>query len=408
MHRTRSRFAANSNSRNRCLRRPFVEPLESRAVLSVCGVTCELIDGQLHVHGTAGDDSIAIRYDANTATVQVVGGTDELVGQFPLSEIDRVNFNGLAASDQLQLDSRLMLPIGFSGGEGEKAFTTESSANTKAHQHGASQSAIEIPANSDAAISPIVPASPPAASSSSAVGMSSTSVAGDVVHNLHSSAALDGGPQLQSHSGHYDPTVGATAATASTATSPSHSHSAFYISSSATHDASPTDYFESSSTLALDLALQTVTHDEHESTGQKVESVSKLVPKRCTVTYSGGLLVTSVDGKRQCDCDAKAQAAQEIKDQLAGKENGPAGPLLLKALADCQPCQQTALGLGIPGEFAICTSGPQSSEVSPLAKLPLPLLEHVGPGVCPERNAYADEAAWAADTQWLPGCRSLA
>ena len=67
MPRLASTVTLKSTPAKCCRRRPFVEPLEDRMVLSVCGVTCDLIDGQLHIHGTSADDSIAVRYDAATA-----------------------------------------------------------------------------------------------------------------------------------------------------------------------------------------------------------------------------------------------------------------------------------------------------------------------------------------------------
>jgi hypothetical protein len=224
-----------------------------------------------------------------------------------------------------------------------------------------------------------------------------------MTHTAHGAAAADAGIQLQSHSGHYDLSSSAAASTLQTSTSPIHSHTGFYFTSAAAHNSGPADRFGISSALALDEALLTETHDDHGSDGNKAEPASKLVPKRCTVTYSGGLLVTSVDGKRQCDCDAKAQAAQEIKEQLAGKEGGPAGQLSLKSLADCQPCQRSALALGLPAELVICLSDPQAASASHLAGLPLPLLEQLASGSCSEMNAHSGEKPWASGTQWLSG-----
>src|SRR5262245_17156856 len=92
-----------------------VEALEGRAVLSVCGVDCGLVDGVLNVQGTPAQDTIAVRLDARAAMVQVIGGDSELIGQYPTDQVHHVNVNGLAAGDKFSLDSQLNLPVGFNG-----------------------------------------------------------------------------------------------------------------------------------------------------------------------------------------------------------------------------------------------------------------------------------------------------
>src|SRR5262245_24542313 len=99
--------------------RPVVEQLEMRAVLSVCGVACELTDGVLNVQGTAGPDSIALRYDAYTRQVDVIGGDNELIGRYPLSAVQSLNIHGGAGDDRFEVDSQLPLAINLQGGEGE-------------------------------------------------------------------------------------------------------------------------------------------------------------------------------------------------------------------------------------------------------------------------------------------------
>ena len=85
-------------------------------------------------------------------------------------------------------------------------------------------------------------------------------------------------------------------------------------------------------------------HDEHPSNVTTIEPSSKLVPKPCTVSQTGGLIVTSADGKRQCGCEEKALATAEFKKQIVGEGEAPLLKGLVASAAECVPCQSGLLG----------------------------------------------------------------
>ena len=342
--------ARKSAFQSRWQRRPFVESLEGRMVLSTCGVECELIDGQLHIHGTAASDNIAVQYDAASSSIKVVGGVDEVVGQFPLADIQRLNLNGLSDADQFKMDSLLFLPISYSA-EGE-SLGSSSDANTHGHQHGVtSSSAANIQADELESLN---------STSSPAFTPDQSKVVPPIplAHFSHL-ASTEATPVFYSHSDHVEIPTFVPSHAAHSVANQSHAHTAAYSAVAATAVSAAIIHHEAPAKLAVEANLTSDDHGTHPETKTKAEPSSKLVPKRCTVTDSGGTLVTSVDGKRQCDCDAKAQAAQEIKQQLAAGEQGPAGLASLAALADCQPCQRSALLAGLAADFALCSCAKQ-------------------------------------------------
>ena len=58
-----TRYSSMRNMAQR-YRQLWVEGLEHRTVLSVCGVECGVENGQLSIEGTSADDQIAVRYDS--------------------------------------------------------------------------------------------------------------------------------------------------------------------------------------------------------------------------------------------------------------------------------------------------------------------------------------------------------
>jgi hypothetical protein len=212
---------------------------------------------------------------------------------------------------------------------------------------------------------------------------------------------VDTGSALNSHAGHFA-SLGGAAVVTTDSMATSHSHGAVYFTSAERTALSLTAAPEPSAASPLDQNLTSGSHDQHAQAGAKLEAKTKLLPKRCTVTYSGGLLVTSVDGKRQCDCDGKAKAAQQVKEQLADHDEMPAGlRALAAALVDCQPCQLAALNAA-GAESGVCSFFPAAS-MDPLEALFPASLTPAGPGTCPEREAHLRDEAWGADADWLRG-----
>jgi hypothetical protein len=143
--------------------------------------------------------------------------------------------------------------------------------------------------------------------------------------------------------------------------------------------------------------LASSNHGQHSENTIKLDTSSKLVPKPCTVTASGGVLVTSVDGKRQCDCNAKAAAAKAIKEQILGSDEADVSRSPA-ALADCLPCQRSA----VSADAAVCSFVALDAE-HPLNMLALPIMEHLDGESCPEKSAAADAERQAADAEFLHG-----
>jgi hypothetical protein len=116
---------------------------------------------------------------------------------------------------------------------------------------------------------------------------------------------------------------------------------------------------------------------------------------------TGRQVVTSVDGRRQCDCAQKKLADEAVTKQLA--EMGVSPDVLVAVLAECVPCQRNLLLAGQPGEEEVCSALPVGA-----AGVPLPGLEVVEGKACPAvsakrhsiRSADRSSAApWLSDVQ---------
>jgi hypothetical protein len=210
---------------------------------------------------------------------------------------------------------------------------------------------------------------------------------------------LDTGSLISLHAGHFDSSLAAGLPILAVAATMTHSHAPVYLTAAvSTVSAVSIEHVDSPFATALGDTAFASTHGTHSQTTAKVDPPSKLVPKRCTTTASGGVLITSVDGKRQCDCDAKAKAAEEIKEQLANKELAQ-GQAVGAAPANCLPCQGLPLADDLAGQLASCAF-PVSGEFSLAPHLNL---DHVGDEACPAKYSFAAEQAAAAELQWLHG-----
>ncbi len=401
----------------RPLRKLFMEGLESRTVMSVCGVTCELTDGMLNVQGTTADDLIAVRYDAAAASVSVVGRNDEVIGQYLLADVRGLDINGLGGNDQLHVDSSLHDALGMTAAEGENSAASGSTM----HSHGSAAASTNNTSNTTSSpYSGFEPALAPSlapslnsltVSSTAASPLNSTSSANLSVtatvadHGAyHVAASVDVGTVSHVHD---SPAVGAVVSLVSGAVSMAgHSHApTAYHSASASGSEAMSEAHATSPVEEFSGELKLGEHEKHEVAVTSNVGFKKLVAKPCTVSYSGGLVVTSVDGKRQCNCDQKKQAAEEVKQQLAGK-NGTAGDGLATATVECVPCQQAGIfAVGLPKEFQTCSS-PMSSAKQTIALPVLKLLdEHHGGAACPTRSAAEDavltETAWLESLQYV-------
>jgi hypothetical protein len=138
-------------------------------------------------------------------------------------------------------------------------------------------------------------------------------------------------------------------------------------------------------------------HEEHADSPASNVGFKKLVPKPCTVSYSGGVVVTAVTGKRQCDCEQKQAAAEETARQIAG-DDGLRAQSPLASLLDCLPCQQSALLAGLSAELQACS-------LPGIGSGALPNLENsFDQAVCPVEmaaQAEAAEAAWLQSLQYV-------
>ena len=263
--------------------------------------------------------------------VQVVGGVDEVVGQFPIASVQSLNVNGLAANDSFHVDPKLSLPVGFNG-EGEVSQPASSQQST--HQHGSATTIAAPAVTSATALSPLAENQNQILSRSPAAA-SIESERSDFVVCLHFNHSTNrSGPDrcprfacelCRNHADSHHALKSCrvhqllAARWSLNPTSPGHHHAAVYFTAGAASVISALVNHDSSSPATLETTIASDEHDRHTETKSTSESPSKLIPKRCTVTASGGVLITSVDGKRQCDCDAKSKAAQEVKEQLAGE-----------------------------------------------------------------------------------------
>ena len=361
-------------SRRRVRVRPIVEQLELRAVLSVCGVTCELTDGVLSVAGTDGGDSIALRYDTSAGLVSVVGGENELIGRFPLWAVQSVNVAGGAGDDRFEVDSHLPLAISLEGGEGEDLFAA---LTPSGHSHGG-QTASFDPSNIElfgSAISPaataasgpafgpslgpaligssafggMLPVSAPAFTGNSALpllalssnlGLLSTfSLLG--AHDQHSpalSAVL-----VDPHGYHAAGVAGAvgTLGAATTFTA--------FSSAAATDD---------SAWLPAGAADGQSGAGGHHGRGESpsAEVVAKFAPKRCTVRLTSKEVARNVSGEKKCDCAQKKAAAEAAAHRAAAADQAPATTTETAAAttpAACPRCQMAALAPELAADMAL-------------------------------------------------------
>ncbi len=396
----------------RPLRRLFVEGLESRAVLSVCGVTCELTDGMLNVQGTTADDLIAVRYDAEAASVSVVGRNEEVIGQYPLADVRGLDINGLGGNDQLHVDSALHDALGMNTAEGEN-----STSSSGMHSHGSAASTNNTTSTPFSGFGPaLAPTFAPALSSlavsntaasqlnsTSSANVSVTATVADhsAYHDAvtHATAPADIG--AVAHAGHYSSMAGAVVSLVSGAVSMAgHSHAplAYHSALASGHEAT-SELHATSPAEEFNGELKLGEHEKHETTVTTNVAFNKLVAKPCTVSYSGGLVVTSVDGKRQCNCDQKKQAAEDVKQQLAGK-NGTGSDGLATATVECVPCQQQSgiFAAGLPKEFQTC-SAPMTVAKQAITLPVLTLLDEHHGATCLTRSAAEDAAL--TETAWL-------
>jgi hypothetical protein len=142
-----------------------------------------------------------------------------------------------------------------------------------------------------------------------------------------------------------------------------------------------------SAEAAEDASAALKDHDNHAASTTTGEERIKLVPKPCTVSKTGGLIVTSTTGKRECDCPEKQLAAAEATKQIFA-EDGPLGVKgLVTSVAECLPCQSSALFPGLAGELLTCPlpGSPGSSTL---------VLDHLSGEACPEKQA--EDSAWLA------------
>jgi len=366
-----------------------VEALESRAVLSICGVTCGLTDGMLTVQGTAGDDDIAIRFDASSTSISVIGRNQELIGQYSLNGIRALNVEGLAGNDQFEIDPRLHVNIQLNGGEGEDALV---GAGTHVHDPGTASTFQQLSVERSLPFTTNSLLFGGNGTTSSATQLSSSLLNGSALplqltqsaffaadHSAHSSGSGD--YLLSGLANHMHD--GASMAGVVSAGVLVHSHAA-----SSRGLSSPGSTTTDSTTLD--------SHDQHAGNNGVTASPTKLVNKACTVSYTQGLVVTAVDGKRECDCEEKKAAADAIAKQL-NEGGAPFAGSLKLAIADCLPCQRSLLA-GLPAELQTCALTPADAIDSALAEL------EIHGNACPDRASVARETDTTAST-WMDGVK---
>lgn len=382
---------------------PHLESLEGRAVLSVCGVSCDFVDGKLRVDGTAGNDLIELRYDAQKESLSVIGANDELVAQFPLADIRQLDVHGLDGDDVFHVDAAIRVPITLNGGEGEDALVANTASDSHLHQHGTEVSAVlaqnsiegtvvlgrvnnqnaataagQAPPLPLGTVQPVLSA-PSATAASGAFIITGTTVQ-SLDHGSHGSSAAV--PLLVEHS--HD---GATALLAG-ATSfllPQHGHAIATVAAvrSATLAEGQNDELP-------------VEHGAHATDVNPVQPQSKLVPKPCTVSRSGGLIVTAVTGKRECGCEAKALAAEEATRQIMGQGGAAVVRGLVTSVNDCLPCQAG----GLPSDLLSC-SAPM------IMGGPTMVLDHLSGDSCPAAEEAAVDAVVAESSPFLGGLQMV-
>lgn len=309
--------------------------------------------GVLNVAGTAGADSIALRYDPYSAQVHVVDGDNELIGQYPLSAVQSLNVDGGAGDDRFEVDAQLPLAINLHGGEGEDLFAALAPVG---HVHGAAdapplaQSSIERTEqfSAAAAATPLVASGPSAGpvlgssllenssatsifSSASSLPLATTNPA-SADHSLHSPAALP----TDLHS--YHPLGLATASNSLTGTSATLAGATYFTAAIAQNDWTP-----ASSTAGR---IQISDHHARGGAGPSAEVVAKLAPKRCTVRFTSKEVARTVTGDRKCNCaqmKAAAAAAAHAAESEQATNNGRTDAQQAETPVACPRCQRALL-----------------------------------------------------------------
>jgi hypothetical protein len=406
----RARMTARSARRGR---RPLLESLETRSVLSSdCGVTCDLMDGMLHVRGTTGDDSIAVQYDSASQTLQVIGGEQELVGTYSLADVRSLNVEGFTGNDRFSLDDSLPIAVKLNGGEGEDSLAAHPVGDLHGHEQGtAAALALSHFGLEDVNLE---------LSPNSAAGTTLAAVIETDSYSPLDAAPLNSSLQLTEHGSH---SIGAAA---SPIESQSLHHAGLMATSAnvtftglSTHNHTPAALYAGGSTAgavsgfatglvyATSLTLEQVDpglqeSQSHAQSHTEFEAPSKLVPKRCTVTYAGGLVVTSVDGKRQCDCEQKQNAAEATSQQLFAPDQAAAAQgIAVSFVVNCLPCQDSAWLSHVPGVGGVCLASFGSPAGQPAGDA-----HTAAPSVC-SQEAAADRYAAESAAVWMEGLQAI-
>lgn len=90
-------------------------------------------------------------------------------------------------------------------------------------------------------------------------------------------------------------------------------------------------------------------------------------------------------GKRECDCEQKKNAAEEIAKELSPKEKEAGAGTLVNALNECVPTQSGLQLFGLPAEFQTCSVAPVKGG------LILPFLTEHHNSECPTRTALDED-----------------
>ncbi len=387
-------FAHATKARDfRRRRLPILESLEGRMVLSVCGVECNLVGDVLNISGSPSNDAISVVYDKTSASLRVSASLpsgEEFIGQYPVQNVASLNFSDLTSNDRYTIDSELALEVTLDANLSAPLDPALLSIGPFLSSSGATQGVDQILQRIVGTDSSTLQAAEHNLHDAQQAEGYSTTHESSPTHEDHSSLPSSAGSVLSPTlmpSGHGHEMSGA-AFLVSTAVA--HSGS---IAHSVSRQASSSDGEPHGDSLLKE-------HSDPVASKSTTQTSSKLVPKRCTVTLSGGVVVTAVTGKRQCDCDAKATAAKEVSEQLSPKEIESGGKILMAATSECVPCQGPAWLSGLPAEFQTCSISPRR------AGLPLLILDeqHDGPS-CPLRSEAEDlavtETAWLENLQYV-------
>ena len=377
--------------------------LERRAVLSVCGVECQLAGGVLNVAGTAAADAIALRYDSASQLVAVIGRDNELVGQFPLAEIDRLVVSGGAGDDRFEVDSSLPVQIDLHGGEGEDLLASSAfTEHTHSHGGGAAsllaQSSIERRELLTAVAAPTLltgsaagPALPPTLGPApvSLGGASSALAAATMVggHTGHETLLTSIPAEL--HGSH--PLAAAALAGAAFA---SHAHASGAVSASGSAARGiDRDSDWSAAGTSGDVAKTAAHHSSSSSPSGEV--VAKFAPKRCTVRTTAKELARTVNGEKKCDCAKKKAEAAAAAERAAASEQGDKSAAKEKAqpaVPACPRCERLA-ALADTALAEECVLTPAEDDLHPVASA-------MAAASMDAASAEAGALAWQGGLHW--------